>query len=220
VLLAICDKLAEPVTPGAYVCRHVVDGLYGQMLSMTNGGSAIQWVFALLGCGKPRVCDVDALASAAPAGSDGLRFWPLLAQSPTAGALAGKGGRLGGIAFAHSTGHLVRAVIEGLSCELARHLRMLEAAGVSVERLLVSGGAAASSLTPQVLAGVTGKPVTCVTQESVSAFGAAVLARAMLEGDLAHLARRLAPGGKAVTPGPDAELYRKVLEEYLAPFGP
>ena len=220
VLLALSDKLAEPVTPGAYVCRHVVDGLYGQLLSMGgNGGSSIQWAFSLLGRGKPGAGDVDALASSAPAGSDGLRFWPLLASGPATGELAGKGGRLGGVAFAHGPAHLLRAVIEGLSCELARHLRMLEAGGVAVERLLVSGGAAASAITPQTLADVTGKPVHCVTQEAVSAFGAAILARAMLEGGPAGLARRLAPGGKTVSPGVDAPLYREVLSEYMEPFG-
>jgi xylulokinase len=218
VLLALTERLTPPVTPGAFVCPHLVEGVWGQLLSMCNGGSAIGWTMRLLGKGPPAVPRVDELAASAPAGCDGLRLRPLLTGCPTAGELAGKGGRLSGIALAHSAGHLVRAVIEGLSFELGRHLRILERAGVPVDRLIVSGGAAVSSLTPQILADVTDKPVTCISHDAVSALGASILARAMVEGDLAGLTKRLAPGSRCVVPSGDAPLYHRLLEEYLNAF--
>jgi len=38
VLLAVSDRLAPPVIDEAFVCTHVVDGLFGQILSLVNAG--------------------------------------------------------------------------------------------------------------------------------------------------------------------------------------
>ena len=220
VLLAATDRLAPPVTPGAFVCQHLVDGVWGQLLSMCNGGSSVEWAMRLLGRGEPAVAKVDELAASAPPGSGGLCFRPLLGTCPTAGPLADRGGQLDGITFAHGPDHLVRAVLEGLACELARHVLILARAGVTVERLLLSGGAADSRVTPEILANVTGKPVTCLRRSAISAVGAAVLARAMIEGQtrLADLAVRLAPAGRTVLPDENATIYRRLLERYLEAF--
>ena len=37
------------MTDEAFVCHHVVDGLWGQILSMVNGGSALTWALELTG---------------------------------------------------------------------------------------------------------------------------------------------------------------------------
>jgi len=68
---------------------------------------------------------VDQLLAEIPPGSDGLCFWPLL--SPAAGAdhVSSRRGRIDGITLAHRPSHLLRAVVEGLACELARHLTLL-----------------------------------------------------------------------------------------------
>ena len=76
----------------------------------------------------------------------------------------------------------------------------------------MSGGAAASRVTPQILADVTGCPVACIEQPSLSAFGAAVIARALVQPgvDLAALARRLAPASRTIAPGENRAAYGKV----------
>ena len=48
VLLAIPEK-RPPIVDEAFVCSQPVSGIYGQMFSMGNGGSAIQWVMKMLG---------------------------------------------------------------------------------------------------------------------------------------------------------------------------
>lgn len=220
VILANTPALAPPVTEGAFVCPHPVEGIFGQMLSMVNGGSSLDWAMNLVGRGEPGSRSVDEALEAVPVGSDGLRFWPLLSPSGGPGPFGSPGGRLTGVALAHSADHLIRAVVEGLACELARHLRILIDAGLPVRRLVMCGGAAASRVTPQIVADVTGRPVACVTEPAVSALGAATIARALVEPqqDLADLARKLAPASRTVEPGENEPVYRELLEAYLEPF--
>jgi sugar (pentulose or hexulose) kinase len=161
----------------------------------------------------------DAMATVPP-GSDGLSFWPLLSAGVGANPFDRPGGRLAGVGFSHGRNHLLRAVVEGLVCELARHLRQLTDAGIAVERLAMSGAAAASRITPQVLSNVIDCPVACITEASLSAFGASIIARALVEPDvsLVDLSRRLAPASRTVHPDQDGPAYQQLLGAYLGPF--
>ena len=220
VLLANTDRLARPIVNSAFVCSHPVPHVFGQMLSMTNGGSAVEWVMDLLGHAHSSLGSVDELAQSVPAGSHGLRFWPLLAAGAAADAPFEGGGRLDGLTLSHQPAHLVRAVIEGLACELARHLGFLARAGFPASRLSMCGTAAASRVTPQIVADVTGLPVACVEASGVSALGAAMIARVLADPvPLGDVARQWAPASRTMHPGPDAAVYRGLLEAYLAPFG-
>jgi xylulokinase len=209
-----------PFFPGTFVCRHPVAGLFGQMLPLTNGGAAIDWVLNITGQARASRDEIDRAMEGVPPGSDGLCFWPLLTPSAeTARDLAG-GGRIAGITLAHSPRHLIRAVVEGLVCELMRHLGRLVDAGLPIRRMILCGEAARSRVTPQIIADVTRRPVACVTEPAVSALGAAVVARALADpGEpLAALATRLAPLCRTVEPGGDAAVYQQLLERYLEPF--
>lgn len=221
VLLANTQRLAPPIVPSAFVCSHPVTGLYGQMLSLSNGGSAIEWAMRLVGRERSSLKEVDDLIETVPPGSDGLRFWPLLVTTPEGDPTHRPGGRLEGINLAHQPAHLMRSVVEGLACELARHLRFLTAAGFTACQLSMCGSAAASRLTPQILADVTGLPVACVEVSDVSAFGAAAIACALADHRclLAEVSRRWAPASRPIPPGPQRPVYRELFREYLAAFG-
>jgi xylulokinase len=190
------------------------------MLSMGNGGSAIEWVIKMLGYDKASPETVDRLLAETSPGSDGLQFWPLLSPAAWANHAFSAGGQITGITLAHRPSHLLRAVIEGLACELARHLTMLVDAGLTVKRLTMCGSAASSRFTPQIIADVTRRPVTCVDAFDVSALGAAAVARALAEGDseFARLTAAAPPIGKTVLPGRDAAGYRALFEKYMQPF--
>jgi sugar (pentulose or hexulose) kinase len=218
VLLAATDRLAAPVVPEAFVCTHVVEGLYGQMLSMVNGGSSFAWATKMLGLDGKSAGEVDALLERAPAGAEGIRFWPLLAPGGGAGLGPGTAGRLSGLRLSHGPPHILRAVVEGLALELVRYLRWLSDAGVRVERLVMCGGATASRMTPQIVADAARVPVACCKEADTSALGAAILARALVERGrgLAALSRETAPAVRTCEPGPNSPLYRDMLEEYVA----
>jgi len=210
-------RLSAPVTRQAIVCQHPVRGLFGQMLSMVNGGSTIEWAVRLTGRRLARE-DLDSALEAVPPGSDGLMLWPhLVCLAGSEGAMQG-GGRIAGITLAHGPDHLLRAALEGLSCELARHLDSLADGGHAVSRVLLSGGAASSRVTPQIIADVTGRPVASVSEPAVSAFGAAILARAMVDpgAGLAQLAEGFSLPRQTFLPGLHAATYHRLLERYLA----
>ena len=128
---------------------------------------------------------------------------------------------MAGMTLAHGPDHLLRAALEGLACELARHLRFLSQAGFATGRLVMCGSAAASRTTPQIIADMTNLPAACVDVSAVSALGAAMIAFALVEEQrpLGEIARQWAPKSRMVPPGPSASVYRELLDQYLAPFG-
>ncbi|NLF39924.1 FGGY-family carbohydrate kinase [bacterium] len=216
VLLAASGELAPPVTGGAFVCTHVLDGMYGQIISLRNGGSSIAWARDALGLGSLGIAECDALIDAIPPGSDGVRFWPFLAGSGE-GLPGDTAGRFTGLRLAHTAPHLLRAVIEGLSCELARYMRRATDAGLPLTRVVLCGGATRSTVTPRIIAAVTGLDVSCVNESDTSALGAAIIARGLVEPgtSLASLATSMKPDVRAVDPGAHHIEYRELFDEYL-----
>ena len=204
VLVAVSANLEAPVTPGAIACAHPVPGMYGQMLSLVNGGACISWAVRTLNLGPLGVSETDALIASAPPGSAGLRFRPLLSEGGGAGFPRGLAGRLDGLRLEHTPAHILRATVEGLACELGRYLQMMAAGGVNVGRLVMCGKAAASTVTPGIIADTTGVPVDCVAIPETSSLGAAVLARGLVEPKpgLACLADEMKPAVRRVEPEP------------------
>jgi len=215
-MTANSGRLSAPVTRQAIVCQHPVRGLFGQMLSMVNGGSTIEWAARLTGRRLARE-ELDSAMEAVAPGSDGLMMWPHLVCLAGSEAAVQGGGRIAGITLAHGPDHLRRAAVEGLCCELARHLQSLADGGHAIRRVLLSGGAASSRVTPQIIADVTSRPVAAASEPAVSAFGAAILARAMLDSGagLARLAESFALARQTFLPGQHAARYHELLERYL-----
>jgi sugar (pentulose or hexulose) kinase len=218
VLLATTDRPLPPVLDEAIVCTHLIDGLYGQMLSLVNGGSCFSWVLDLLGLRTLKGAQIDEMLGQVSPGSDGLRFWPLLTNGGGAGLPAGTSGRLSGLRLSHKAPHILRSVTEGLALELARCLRMLTQRSVAPQRLVMGGGAAASKVTPQIVADAAGLSVACTSAAELSAVGGAVIARAMVEKtlSLAEVSDQMACQTRRVEPGKDRALYERMLEEYIA----
>jgi xylulokinase len=208
----------RPVIPRAFACTHLVEGLYGQMVSMVNGGSAFRWAAEILGLSGQRREQLDKMMASVAPGSDGVRFRPLLAPGGGTGLRPGTRGRLDGLGLSHGAAHVLRAAVEGLVMEFARHLQFLLEAGIEVERLAMCGGGALSRLTPQVLADTAGLPVACVTEGEVSALGAAVIARGLAEPEqgLDALAEKMCPPVRLHEPGEHRGFYQEMREDYIA----
>ena len=217
VLLAAAPRLVLPVVNGAYACTHVVLGMSGQMLPLGNGGSAFAWALDVLGLRDQTAAQIDRLLQTVPAGCEGVRCWPFLSPWVPPGLRPGLAGRLAGLHLEHTAAHLLRAVLEGMSFELARNLATLAPLG-PVGRLVMTGRAAASAVTPQMVADACGLSVACSPERDTSALGAAVIARGLLEpgASLAELAVAMAPPPRRVEPGPDAPLYRCLLDEFVS----
>jgi xylulokinase len=222
VIVAVSDRITPPIGGVALMGRHPVPGLFGQMLSMVNGGSAVSWVTRTFAMGDPGVAGIDAILLTVPAGCDGLRFRPLLAGKGGGGLPPGTRGRLEGLRLDHTPAHFLRAAVEGLACELGRHHLMMVEGGVPVSRIVMCGKAAASRVTPQLVADTTGLTVDCSTLAETGSLGAAVLARSLLEpgAGLAALADAMKPPMRRLLPGPEAEQARQRRDEYVASLRP
>ena len=218
VLLAVTDSLEPPVTAEALACGHPVPRMYGQMLSLVNGGACVAWGVRTLNLGSLGVSGTDALIAGVPAGSDGLRFRPLLSAGGGANLPRELAGRLDGLRLAHTPSHIMRALIEGLACELGRYLHLMKAGGVTVGRLVMCGGAAASTVTPGIIADTTGLAVDCVMVPETSSLGAAVFARGLVEPGpgLAALADEMKPPLRRVQPGAGSAAAQARLHEYIS----
>ncbi len=217
VLLALSATLDPPVGGIALVCRHPAPGVFGQMLSMVNGGACITWASKTLNLGNLGVKETDGLMSGVAAGCDGLRFRPLLSELGGAGLPPGTAGRLDGLRLGHTPGHILRALVEGLACELGRYLRIMEKGGVTARRLVMCGKAAVSSVTPGIIADTTGLPVDCVAVPETSSLGAAIFARSLVEptAGIVPLADAMKSCSRRVEPGPEMAAAHGRLEEYL-----
>jgi xylulokinase len=172
----------------------------------------------LMGLPGAAPAEVERLLESAPPGSDGLRFWPFLTPYGASGLPPGTRGRLGGIQLSHRAPHVLRAVVEGLACELKRHLRILENTGLELSRMVLTGGAAHGRVTPQILADITGLPLLCCDPSAGSVLGAAILARGLIEPQrpLRELSSEMTPPAREVKPGRDGALYARLFQDYLA----
>ena len=215
VLLAVSRQLMPPAVDSAFVCTHVVDGVYGQLLALVNGGSSFAWAADLIGVNVRDHRESDRILNGVAPGSEGVRFWPFLAKAGT-GLPPETTGRLTGLRLSHGAPHILRSVVEGLAFELRRHVRFLIESGIEVERLLMCGKAAAGSATAQIIADVTGLPVACLRESDVSALGAAMVARGLVDrsGDLAALSSAMRPTARDFHPGANASCYQRLFDEY------
>jgi len=209
VLLAVSRQLTLPVTPLAFACHHVVDDLFGQIVSLGDSGSVLARVLELSGLGKQTVPEIDARLESAPAGSRGLDGRALVARLRAEGPGAATQPWWLACRAQYDLATLLRAVVEGLSLELRDCLARLQSAGLTTERLMLSGSAAVSRITPQILADITGLPLVCAGPMGGSTLGAAMLARGLIEPgtSLATIARQMTPAARQVEPGPNRARY-------------
>lgn len=214
VLLATSNQPMQPVAPLAWVCDHLVPNQWGQLLSLIVGGSVFSWALKLAGLSSAEGHQIDNLLASVAPGSDGLILLPFHdgmggPRRPTAGGLVG-------LQLAHGQAHLLRATVEGLCFELNRQLDWLTDAGCPTEKLIMCGRAATTKTTPQIVADITNRPVCCPEQSEVSGFGAAILARALIEPQetLETLADTMAGPTTEYRPGPAASSYADRFQTY------
>ena len=99
---------------------------------------------------------LNEIAEAVPAGSEGVVFLPYMSgeRSPVWNPYAK--GVFYGLDFAKTKGHMVRACMEGVAFSLRHNLEVAEEAGAKAEVLRAMGGSANSLLWTQIKADVTG----------------------------------------------------------------
>ena len=180
VLLAVPEGRKAGLRSGLSVSRHAVEKTWGAIRSLGGVGTSLEWVLDHLwrssstrGERRDLYDAVNREAAQSPAGANGLLFYPL--SGGHAADHAGRGG-LVGLSLPHSRGDLARAAMEGVALELRWAMDEMQARGIRVAEFKMVGGAAESTVWPQIVADVTGVPVALPTVRQAAARGAAILA--------------------------------------------
>jgi len=81
-----------------------------------------------------------------------------------------------GLTLRHGKGHMVRALLEGVSFGLRDSLELIRGLGVPIDQVRASGGGARSELWRQIQADVFNTELVIINVTEGAAFGAALLA--------------------------------------------
>lgn len=148
--------------------------------SMQAAGGARAWVWGQLGGDE---VDLDAAASASPAGSNGIVFLPYLMGERSPWWNPQARGAFVGLSMAHSRGDMARAVLEGVAMGLRQIVYALRETcasvpgGANIDSIRLIGGGGKSSLWQQIVADVLDMPVHLLElQGEATSWGAAVIA--------------------------------------------
>ena len=119
---------------------------------------------------------LNAVASEAPAGADGLVWLPALAGAMTPEWNARARATWFGLTPAHGRPHMLRALLEGNALALRDVLGAIRETGREIHELVCVAGGAKGELALQIRADITGVPVSRPADVETTARGAAMLA--------------------------------------------
>jgi xylulokinase len=159
-----------------HLYRAAAPGLWYSMAAIQNAGLALEWARRVLGASWEEVYEE---AFAVPPGAGGVAFLPYLSGERTPRFDPGARGAWTGLGLDHGSGHLLRAVLEGVAFALREGLDALEDVGTPVPELRLAGGGTANEPWRRLLADVLGRPLRLLPNavaSVASARGAALLA--------------------------------------------
>jgi len=175
------------------------------IVTTLNAARVLEVIGGLLGVDH---AELGRLALQAPAGADGLVLVPYFVGERTPNRPDATASLLGMTPGTTDRAHLARAAVEGMLCALADGLAAVERTGVTVERLLLIGGAAQNEAVRVVAAQVFGHEVLVPEPGEYVAAGAARQAAWVVTGEL--------PGWSIPTTSIPADPRPEVLERYRA----
>lgn len=183
VVFAATDRPALDDRGRVHTFCHAVPGRWHVMGVTQGAGLSLRWFKDTFGVGDlkegdsldpyDRLCEV---AKEAPVGSDGVMWAPYLMGERTPHLDPHARAALVGLSASHGRSHVSRALLEGVAFSLRDSLTIIEAMGLSTDRVRLGGGGARSPLWRQIQADVYGQEVELLEADEGAAYGAALLA--------------------------------------------
>ncbi|MGD0696008.1 MAG: xylulokinase [Terriglobia bacterium] len=164
---------------------HAVPGKWHVMGVTQGAGLSLRWfrdLFEMSEAWYARQIGADVYdlvikqAEKIPPGSSGLLFLPYLMGERTPHLDAQARGMWFGLTAAHTRGHLIRSILEGVAFSLRDSLEIFKELEIPVEEIRASGGGSRSFLWREIQADIYGKVLVTLQESEGSAFGAALLA--------------------------------------------
>ena len=172
VIFMPSDDVPEYDPASIVPCHYNYDNKYCLLSWTPTAGMALKWFRNAL-CEDFSFRELDGLAEAVPAGSDGLTFLPYLCGSTMPKYNPAARGSFTGLTTEHTRGHFVRSVMESVACMLKSNLDYL---GLDVSEIRAMGGGANSPLWCQMKADMTGKKLVTLKNKETACLGSAILA--------------------------------------------
>lgn len=155
------------------------DNLFISGGPINNGGIALKWyaesfLKVKLDTAEQYAAVLGEIEKTNP-GADGLIFLPYLLGERAPIWSSDSSGVFFGIRNYHTQAHFTRAVVEGISMALYSIAKTMEEAGLTIQKVHVSGGFVHSTIWLQILADIFNKEIYLINPEDASALGAAYL---------------------------------------------
>lgn len=218
VLLSLSSKL-DLENQGSLACsRHVVPGLWGNLISLSSGGAALEWVRRALaiedGNGQLlNLTELDKIISKRMNNPGRPFFYPYLQGCPWPEEHWLAQASFTGIRPEHDRFDLAAAVMEGVVlqvCWMTEAFNRKDKSG----RTIMSGGAGRSLTWRQMLADTMNCPIVIPAEPEVGCLGAALLAAAADGVDIEHILRQSKCMSILVQPGERAEMMQDRLKQF------
>lgn len=179
VYFVVSDGFRSNPDSAVHSFCHALPGTWHLMSVMLSAASCLDWACKLM-----NLTDVSALLKLAeqtdPAESK-IWFLPYLSGERTPHNNPHAKGAFWGLTHQHSSGHLARAVLEGVGFALADGMDAIHASGAEPQSIILLGGGARSAWWRQMLADISGQTLEYRTGGDVGpALGAARLAQIAL----------------------------------------
>ena len=161
---------------------HVVPGLFVALTFNFTGGSLLKWYRDTFAAGekdkaKKSKKDVyDLILSEIPMEPTSLYILPHFTATGTPHFDTESKGVIAGLRLSTTRGEIVRAVLEGVTYEMALNASVLRDCGAEIESFRAIGGGAKSAVWMQLKADLLGKPVHAMRVSEAVCLGAAILA--------------------------------------------
>lgn len=161
---------------------HVVPGLYVSLTFNFTGGSLLKWYRDTFGLAekvlaKSQGKDVyDLILAEAPKEPTSIFVLPHFTATGTPHFDTNSKGVIAGLRLSTTRGEIVRAVLEGVTYEMALNASVLDECGARIDSFRAIGGGAKSPLWMQLKADLLGKPVHAMKVSEAVCLGGAILA--------------------------------------------
>jgi len=228
--LMVCTTVDRPVFDenGCVPCNYSDMKDVYMIQAGAKGGILLRWLRDTL-CreemqmeqeGKGNAYDLmDKLAAATPAGAEGLFLMPFFGGAGNPHRDIYGRGVLYGLSLGHTKGHIIRAFMEALACNITKMIEYTEKlTGVKVTQVRSLGGGSLSPLWCQIKADVMNRQVvTMKNTQDAACLGAAIVAGfgAGEWPSIQEAALRFAEIEHVYEPDPDnREVYDQLLKKY------
>jgi xylulokinase len=177
VVFAATDRPVTDPRGRIHTFCHAVPGRWHVMGVTQAAGLSLRWLRDLVASSGAVTYDqLTAEAADVPPGADGVLWAPYLMGERTPHCDPNIRAACIGLAANHGRGHVVRALLEGVSFSLRDTFTIFSELNVPVDRIVVGGGGARSPLWREIQANVYGRKVETIAADEGAALGAAILA--------------------------------------------